>query len=41
MTTPAMQWATRMSAIDALFWALDVVPELRSTTGALVMMLVV
>jgi diacylglycerol O-acyltransferase / wax synthase len=29
------QWPTRMNATDALFWALESVPELRSTTGAL------
>jgi WS/DGAT/MGAT family acyltransferase len=38
MATPPMQWAARMSATDALFWALDVVPELRSTTGALLIL---
>ena len=38
MAAPPMPWATRMNATDALFWALDVVPELRSTTGALLIL---
>ena len=33
-----LEWPRRMSATDALFWALDVVPELRSTTGALLIL---
>ena len=29
---PPLEWPARMNATDALFWALDVVPEFRSTT---------
>jgi diacylglycerol O-acyltransferase len=36
--SPAPQWPDRMNAIDALFWSLDTLPELRSTTGALLLL---
>ena len=38
MAPAPREWPTRMNATDALFWALDVVPELRSTTGGLMIL---
>jgi diacylglycerol O-acyltransferase len=31
-------WSTRMNAMDALFWTMDKVPDLRSTVGALLIL---
>ena len=35
MTSARVQFPNRMNPTDALFWLLDKVPDLRSTTGAL------
>lgn len=34
----SMHWTTRMNATDALFWQMDLIPELRSTVGAIVLL---
>ncbi|MBI3785168.1 MAG: wax ester/triacylglycerol synthase family O-acyltransferase [Deltaproteobacteria bacterium] len=38
MTTPSVLWPTRMNPTDALFWFMDKIPEMRSTTGALLLL---
>jgi WS/DGAT/MGAT family acyltransferase len=38
MPTEAMEWPDRMNPTDALFWLMDKIPEMRSTTGALLLL---
>jgi diacylglycerol O-acyltransferase len=38
MQTGETRWSTRMNAMDALFWTMDKVPDLRSTVGALLLL---
>jgi len=38
MDPQSAEWPTRMNATDALFWAMDKIPDMRSTIGALVIL---
>ena len=38
MQTEAVEWPDRMNPTDALFWLMDKIPEMRSTTGALLLL---
>jgi diacylglycerol O-acyltransferase len=38
MATEAVEWPDRMNPTDALFWLLDKIPEMRSTTAALLVL---
>lgn len=38
MSTPMMEWPYRMNPTDALFFLMDKIPEMRSTTGALLLL---
>src|SRR5512139_3385536 len=38
MVYDATKWPTRMNAMDAMFWTMDKVPELRSTIAALLIL---
>jgi WS/DGAT/MGAT family acyltransferase len=38
MPTEAVEWPDRMNPTDALFWLMDKIPEMRSTTGALLLL---